>query len=653
MCPDRTVTVLKKVCVLLRNGDSARMLSPRVWRDYVLELLSIAKWLVLHEHRYQPITHGFSLLDQNAINGLLREIASGGWMEGFQIPARLVSSWYRSIYGTECPADLLEQPYSLPEAIRLKMAEWLADEGYGYQVIAGVHRRQWKLSRSKLAKQVNATVSLLGCSLKFSVFCRQFEPHFSRSALLLPAVQRTEYPDHATKVPKEILRETTCVTSFQSTASMLRYLLRVHRHLPNDLPDPQCLSVKQSSDLARTQARAKGHTRFIPVDVGLTYLNEAMRWVHCYGEALVDYYLTVLARVELTPGRTRKAQSHRATLNAAFAGVDESRFIVRRQEGEASLARVLGISAFTRDVAEASDYEAFRKTPTLAEAMDILIGACAICIGLLKPSRESELVYLKRDCLIQGHDGYYLRFELGKSNVGEAYQLRDKPIPSVTAHAIQLLQRLGAALAVSFAESRRCKDNLFYLPSASGMEPLTPAPNLLNSSLDRFCDYVGLPPDSLGRRWYVRIHEMRKWFLLLLFWAGRYDVLDAVRWIAGHVRAEDTYAYIEHEFPGEELPGIEAQYSIDRLRHLDQVKRISETSAAVGEGPGLDALYDRVCQHFEVSSLVMVPEPQWTDYVVSLREQNGFALHPHTVCAITGDDAVALTVAFVLAKEPA
>jgi hypothetical protein len=90
---------------------------------------------------------------------------------------------------------------------------------------------------------------------------------------------------------------------------------------------------------------------------------------------------------------------------------------------------------------------------------------------------------------------------------------------------------------------------------------------------------------------------MRKWFLLLLFWAGRFDVLDAARWIAGHVHADHTYAYIEQNFPGEELPAIEAEYSIDRLRRLDQTRRAQnpECRKTCDESSGLETLYERVC----------------------------------------------------------
>ncbi len=287
------------------------------------------------------------------------------------------------------------------------------------------------------------------------------------------------------------------------------------------------------------------------------------------------------------------------------------------------------------------DFDRFRMNPTLDEAMRILIGSCVVCMAILKPSREDELTYLKRDCLRQDDNGYWLNFQLGKSNIKgiEAWQDEDRPVPVITARAIQSLQRLGAGLSDICGGATKQADNLFYLPRMDGKGALRVSGNFLSRYLDDFCDFVGLPPDNEGRRWYVRIHEMRKWFLLLLFWSGRFDVLDAARWIAGHTDAAHLYAYIEKEFPGESLPQIEAQYSEERLRQLAQGRSTIEDGAS--------ALYEAVLNHFNVESLAMIPDAEWVGYVRALREADEFYLEPHS---IRGQDGllVGINISFVM-----
>jgi hypothetical protein len=295
------------------------------------------------------------------------------------------------------------------------------------------------------------------------------------------------------------------------------------------------------------------------------------------------------------------------------------------------LPNILGDAGFKFDSlligkGNAQGFERLRTNPTLHQALRVWAGAVVVLIGLLKPSRESEIAHLHRQCLI-GDGPYWLDSELAKRVVRE-YRANTggKPIPTITAKAIQQMQRLGSRLVVLFGESDSYKRNqLFYLPIFNtfgrGMAPNTIE---LNFHLDIFCDYVGMPPDELGRRWYVRIHEMRKFFLLFMFWAGRFDVLDAAREIAGHVDVKHLYAYIEREF-GTELPKLEGEYAADRLRQYDKT-RISYEGEI-----GLNELYERVLTHFGVEQLEFVSERTWNSYVQELRDQDAFHLEPYMI----------------------
>ena len=641
----RLLTTVKKLSVLRRSGYLGRVPAPAAWCSEVGEWLALCRWMVLHEARYQPATHGFWLLDQNGVNELLRLSAQGGWTEALQIPARLLSRWYAEAYGEECPPSYLNNPYAVPEDVCERLCDWLAAHSYYCRIDCGVYRGRHRLDIHRLARQVNASVLLLRGSEKVRLFCRQFEPDFSASPLLLSSEQRTEYPAHTVSVREELALQRATSDAPKLTRLAIESLLSAHRHLPAEVPNPMCLSMQRGSHPVETSAMG-GHRPFIPINVGLSYLNEAMRWVHCYGEAVVDYYLATLSQLDFqrlrTLGRTRRLWK----IRRAFDTVDAASFAV---EG-------LQISGLYRSGrARAVDFAGARAQPTLTDALNVLIGACVVCIAILKPSREAELAHLPRECLREGHDGYYLRFQLGKSNAGEAYPWRDKPIPKITAQAIRLLQRLGTGVATALGSKYKHQQKLFCLPSAHVGETHVPTTTMLNNYLDLFCDWVALPPDVLGRRWYVRVHEMRKWFLLLLFWAGRFDVLDAARWIAGHVRADHTYAYIEQNFPGEELPAIEAEYSIDRLRRLDQTRRAQnpEWRESCDENPGLETLYERVCRQFNVASLAMVRETEWMDYVTTLRAENRFSLYPHSLYADDGERVVGITVSFVLAEDRA
>ena len=122
---------------------------------------------------------------------------------------------------------------------------------------------------------------------------------------------------------------------------------------------------------------------------------------------------------------------------------------------------------------------------------------------------------------------------------------------------------------------------------------------------------------------------MRKWFLLLLFWSGRYDVLDAARWIAGHTDVDHLYAYIEREFPGGKIAQLEAECAIDLLVEYDTTQVTLE-----GAEESLVDLYQRVLYQFQVKALNMVPEREWQALVENLFEHD-YHLAPYS---ITTDD---------------
>lgn len=624
----------KKIAFLVRSGYVGKLSAPVTWRAMVSVQLQLTRWVVLHSSRFQPQTYGFRLLDQDSLEYLLVLLSQNGWIGAHQVTERLLSQLFQSTYGDVCPQAYLEEPCLLPPDVIADITYWLNEQGYYGIVSDGVYCGKRYLKRALLVDLTGEPAVRTCSNLKFEAFCRQFEPELKHETLLTGAYQMTEKPSQKTMTLNDVIGRGMSMSGLQSQVGHLTLILSAHRHEPEWLPEPALLSLRRAEELVTRHTYFSSHHLFMPVNTGLTYLNEAMRFIHVFGLTLIDYYLAVLS--------TRTPTTTTEELNATAIRIAPEWKIAT---GE-SVALALNISGFHR-IANRLDFEKFRTQPTIEECLRVLVGACIIVMAILKPSRDSELTHLRRDCLWQNKQGYFIHFSLSKQNAGETLRDTHRPIPSIMATAINLLQHLGGSLSRLNGETRKIRDNLFYLPSYDGTSlPLVAGTSLLTRHLNSFCDYVNLPVDAHGRRWYARIHEMRKWFLLLLFWSGRYDVLDAARWIAGHARVSDTYAYIEHECPGEELPQLEADYSIERLRELEAGKRQN-----TDDEDGLDALYERVLSYFSVDSLTIVPESEWNDYVHTLRRAQGFHLVPHSVYALNGTDRIGINVSFVITAE--
>lgn len=631
---ERLLLLAKTITFLSRSNMIGGKSAPNGWHTQTLLLLAVIRWIVLHEERFLPEQYGLRLLDQPALDWLFNLLAEGGWSKALQINQRILAAIYLGTHGFSCSQPMLDNHLTIPSTEIAPMVKWLEHQRYYKPVKQGVNMGKRMLRRGALAKLINVNRHSL-TSPNISRFLRQFEPDFNRETLLISSTQITEFPSHSIESLQKNNSGASGEGTILVTGSLISTILDSHRHLPDLLPEPASISLQRSITLANRVARPPEHTLFMPINTGLTYLNTAIRFVHLYGESIIDLYLAVIAH------GNSKRRIKNPSWNRILQRITNDKSIASSE----SIASILNITEFRRQEANV-DFNRFRSNPTLDEALRVLIGSCVVCMVLLKPSREDEITHLKRNCLREYAGGYWINFHLGKSNTGEAWLDEDRPIPVISAKAIHLLQRLGGSLSTLFAEGKKIGGNLFYLPKAQGIGALSASSELLNEHLDIFCDYVGLPPDDEGRRWYVRTHEMRKWFLLLLFWSGRFDVLDAARWIAGHTDAEHIYAYIEKEFPGEELPRLEAEYSIDRMYRRDQERKRGEDNAENEDS--VDVLYEAVLQHFNVESLTMIPESEWSGYVLSLREEEKFRLEPHSIFGENGRDIVGINVSFVM-----
>lgn len=633
---EEPLALIKQISFLMRQGLLRGNSTPHAWRNSVSKLILLFRWIFLHENKFLPRQYGLKLLDQASIDWLFSLIAEGGWIHALQIPQRLLIAMYQECNGTKPPQAVLDQPFNIPNQEIYPLIQWLESNNFYAKAKDGAHLGMRYVRREPLAKLICESASSFKGN-NIGRFFRQFEPEFRNERLFIRIKQSTELPSQKIELADDFKNIEGSEESLVTLTKSFATILDAHRHVPTLLPEPGMISIRRAENIAKDRTRPSSHTLFMPVNTGLAYLNTAMRFVHVYGETIIGLYLVVISKYKPATANIglNKHLNKYSTNFEIKSGIP--------------ITEILNITEFRRKEGN-PDFNRIRSNPTLDEALRVLIGSCIVCLAILKPSREDELTHLKRDCLREySGGGYGINFKLGKSNSGESWVDEDRPIPVITAKAIRLLQMLGDGLKKTFAEDRKIGDNLFYLPGTKGFGALVAHRDLLNIHLDIFCDYVGLPPDDEGRRWYVRIHEMRKWFLLLLFWSGRFDVLDAARWIAGHTDAEHIYAYIEKEFPGAELPRLEAEYSVERIYRRERERM--RGGSIVGNEDGVDVLYEKILTHFKVESLTMIPESEWAGYVLSMRKDEKFRLEPHSIFGENDREVVGLNISFVMREE--
>lgn len=624
----------RKLSALHRSGFATR--NPPSVSDnvgFTGDLLSLCNWLVLHKSRYHPADNGLKILDQSGIKQIILSIAKGGWCEANRLVERCLTQLYSHVFDQEIPDEFLRSPTNLPNEICQKIIDWLKLNN-GFSLHGNVATN--KVSRKFLAQLVSTDKSGLFGHDFLDVVIRQFETELKDEFILKAGYLLTEYPSHRTRLLCQIEDEAKSDGLVRQVSRSFRNILTLYRHLPDELPSPTRINLTEVLHIGLARSSGDGHTPFIPIDTGLKYLNSAMKWVLLYGDALIEYFLLIEEKFISAKNAAANPETFRCTAKSFQKKLFETSPLPKALSDAG-----FKFTSYCIPFKGRQDFSSRRANPSLEEAIKILVGAVTITIGLLKPSRQLELSSLPLDCLSRSPQGlYWLESSLAKRTQGEMRSSIKKPIPYITAKAIQQMYKLNRGLVRIYNEEDSYKSRLlFYLPNfkksgfAVKMQSTT-----LNKYLDAFCDHVGLPPDEYGRRWYLRIHEMRKWFLLLLFWSGRYDVLDGARWIAGHTDVKHLYEYIEREFPGAQLGILEAECAVDQLAKYEETKVLLD-----GESIGLTQLYDRVLNHFRVNSLSLVKESEWHLLVEELFEDE-FHLEPYSIRNDDGTDRVCVAV---------
>lgn len=595
-------------------------------------LVTIVRWMYVHATVYKPATETFMRIEEGGLKEFAACISEGGvpWALGY--PTKLLAYLYREALSQDVPTSVLADPFCVPKDHCERITSWLERER---MFRANAYGRGEYLDRGKIAAALGCDVQTIKSHWKFAALLRQFEPNVT-TLLLLGREQRREHPSHKTPILTDAQSKPMVSARAAQYLRTLQNLFGVRRHLPQFIPDTSTIHFECISQIFKRQGRASGHTQWIPLKMALHYTREALRWVHVYGEAIVDLYIDAVREIsrlgyfQVDGIRGYPSRRRDQIVNG----------LPRREE-----LAPLNIDGWTPKFSlNATNYQEFRSAPSLNDALAVFVGAVLVVFGFLKPIRQMELQELRKGCVRFKHgDGYWVRHVLAKAGTDDVRPEIERPIPRIAAKALLLIERLSAGLQDLLGQTDAPNDLLFLLPERdTGDDPrLSPLSFVrINGYLDRFVDYIDAPLDAYGRRWYVRIHEERKSFLLTFFWCFRFASLDAARWIAGHTDAAHIYAYIEANFPGEELPRIEAEYASRQLWSFCNGDPV--------ETDNIENLYSAVCQRFNVSSINLIGEGDLLEWLHMAFVQGTYRIEVYSIR--NREDATETHICFRIAK---
>lgn len=635
-CNRQMLHTVQQTAAMMRNNPMGYAIKAKRWAQYVTTLLQICSWLVLYEEKYEPRIYGFMRLDDNALTNLMTDLSMGSWSEALQYNSRILQRIHALTQSQIDLTSLMNAPLDLPvRFVEETVRYFYANKWYTRANQRNDTKIHGVISRIKIGELIGCEAQFLKHDPKLRAFLRQFEPALFHPKLLINASPRANFHNQNTITLAEAKKHRPSKKSLKDQINQISKIFTSHNFLPELIP-PIDINSKEVLSVLNANTHPSEHHNTLRLGVGLHLLQQACKWVVLYGNGIVEACIFYATQIKCHDDLDR-ASRYKA-LEQLYNSTCEKWLSSEIETMKASPLTVeLNIKA-----------RQFRSTRSINpnemsfhQTVEGYIGACAMLIGMLKPIRESELVHLARDSLLLStfNNGLWLEHVAGKKGTHGVNPLIQRPVPSIVGQAIGQLQHLGENLKKINHDSSGHADDLFYFPSTKFF-PISEGKFLkqrVARAMDTFCDIVETPVDDLGRRWYVRIHELRRFFIHTIYRHETSHVLDAIGWIVAHVDPEHTKDYYEDNLRGEELQGYEAESVASRLIEFE------ESHLNMKENSGTAALYRMVCKTHNVKSLAGISAEDYQHTIRRMLATGEFSVQ-HYIVGFRADNTQAMDI---------
>ncbi|MEZ8450337.1 site-specific integrase [Vibrio splendidus] len=351
----------------------------------------------------------------------------------------------------------------------------------------------------------------------------------------------------------------------------------------------------------------KGRFKTVPYDLVFKVIKEAIEFHFKYGDLLIDTLCNVIEYA---------AQKNITLTNISS---DELLEIIPTDLQEIGVSR-LGITCLTsgdghnpsRGANTASYFHKLRSNQGLLDLIHVYYGAVKVIVGVLTARRDGELLDLKADeCLDITEQ--WLIFEKRKTSkmLFGARNTEARPIDPIAVDMMKNLIRLQnkhieLGLLDDFTK-------LFAPPQINASGKFSTNRRLSDSYVDLFCDYIQTDTNENGERYYLRQHQLRRFFALLFFHSSQVGGLETLQWMLGHTDPEHIWHYITESVQGSVLRGAKAQYVAESL---------------VRGGTEYSNLTDFVYDRFNTTEFSVIEVDELEEYIDELIKEGKATVEP-------------------------
>ncbi|WP_430446853.1 MAG: integrase [Pseudomonas piscis] len=375
------------------------------------------------------------------------------------------------------------------------------------------------------------------------------------------------------------------------------------------LPAPKITALVEA-DAYTPKLGTKGRFRTVPSDTVFTSLRHAIEFHIEHGTEIIKGF----CRVALECQKRGIAPS---TLSESEVQKIVGPYLVNLGVTQLSLSSRIIDTKTLRESIKGNKQEYFDKLRNNVGLYDLLatyMGGIQLTIGVLMARRVSELYTLKADKCLSAC-GEWLNFSNAKSSkhLFGYRRTETRPIEPIAGDMIKNLVKMQKILLrIGYIKSYK---TLFALPHMRGQRGLVDTGNTAyNRNLDIFCDYFEMPLNERGQRWYLRQHQMRRFFAMLFFYCGSFSNIDTLRWMLGHTDMKHVWNYITESTDGAILASAAAQHAAENI-HIGNTENFKE-------------LVEFIKDHYKTDNYTLIPASELEDYISDLMKEGMIEIEP-------------------------
>lgn len=345
--------------------------------------------------------------------------------------------------------------------------------------------------------------------------------------------------------------------SIRTFRNVLTSLRKLHSYsnkfiYPISLPNKNILDNIEHFE---TQYKNKGRFKTIPSNIVFSYVKSAIEFHYKYGNDIVETY-----------------NNFYNILNSKNYNFDKFKY---SEELETIFLNCLtpnlkkfgvkSIKSLDNKLYDGKErFNTLRQNTYFYDLLKVYFGSVQVVIGALMARRQSELASLKvGECIDENTSSLIFKQSKSTKGIFGTKNTLYLPIDNLGIEMIKNLEKIHI---------NRKGESLFSIPSIKNIFAFnTSVSNTTYSeNIDFFIDYIqGELKD--GKRYYIRQHQLRRFFAMCFFWGSGFGSLDTLRWFMGHTNVEHVYHYITESTSGEVLRNVKTQFLLENVEKYENL----------------------------------------------------------------------------------